>query len=672
MNLKSKIFSGKIIIGLLIFVLLFNLFPFSVFAQGPPQNQPPPPQNDSGSWVWDNVKEIWNWVAGVPGKVVSAALGEVGDWINWGLAHFLSFFLWLASWLVALAGLVFDWVLDFNLEPTTFDPINFGGFVYSGWTYVRDTVNLLFIFILLIIAIGTIIGQESYGVKKALPTLIIIILLINFSLLFSRYVIEFSNSLADYIYTTRIEKLQTRLVREGRVGNSVFGRTLTLEEKLVNANLRKVSISSMMMEGLSAQKIRDAKLDQNASFIATAASISIGTILGIFVFITAAITFLVAAIMLFLRIVTLWLAMILAPAALFLWALPATEGYGKEWMMILIRQSIFLPVLIFMLSLAVHLSLNINNVFPTANNPLDISMINTQEGLITFVARYILLIIVFNAALVFARSLAEKGTGAIYSYASQAQGYMNSKVGIAGKWAGGKAWQGASYWPQYGVERGWGALKGRITRPAELDEKGKFKLDEKTGKAIDKGGILERTLGWAAPGQMAEIRGGIQKGIEERSKIFNQYGNYDLKKIHERRLTTPEERIAIEEVLASRKDMTGLSSKYIEQSIEKMKSAGRSAGVIERMGYQWAEPKSPALLKSFKNMRPSTIADVAEEGGEALTRFRRNLDVIGKSAGVTVNDIKTAANAFENIGNQSMANLLKTKRGEELYGSYFS
>ena len=162
----------------------------------------------------------------------------------------------------------------------------------------------------------------------------------------------------------------------------------------------------MMMRGLSPGKIKDISPEGSTSILSKGEegrNIFFGTILGIFIFITAAITFTVAAIMLFLRVVTLWLVMILAPAALFLWALPATEGYGKEWLMILIRQSIFLPVLVFMLSLAVYLSVNIHQV-PEFNIDQKLNFSN-QGSFLPFVAGYIVIIILFNAALVFSISL---------------------------------------------------------------------------------------------------------------------------------------------------------------------------------------------------------------------------------------------------------------------------
>lgn len=56
--------------------------------------------------------------------------------------------------------------------------------VESGWNFVVGLSNILFIIIFLIIAFFFIFKSETPGMKKALPRLIIVALLMNFSLLF--------------------------------------------------------------------------------------------------------------------------------------------------------------------------------------------------------------------------------------------------------------------------------------------------------------------------------------------------------------------------------------------------------------------------------------------------------------------------------------------------------
>ena len=71
-----------------------------------------------------------------------------------------------------------------------------GGAIIQGWTIVRDIANLLFIFGFVYIGIMTIFDYESAQTKKTLASIIIGAILINFSLFFTKVIIDASNILA--------------------------------------------------------------------------------------------------------------------------------------------------------------------------------------------------------------------------------------------------------------------------------------------------------------------------------------------------------------------------------------------------------------------------------------------------------------------------------------------
>ncbi|OGL75013.1 hypothetical protein A3F52_01370 [Candidatus Uhrbacteria bacterium RIFCSPHIGHO2_12_FULL_47_11] len=64
--------------------------------------------------------------------------------------------------------------------------------VVNGWVIVRDIANMFFIVVLLIIAFGTILGQEEYHYKKLLPKMLILAVLVNFSRTIVGVMIDFS------------------------------------------------------------------------------------------------------------------------------------------------------------------------------------------------------------------------------------------------------------------------------------------------------------------------------------------------------------------------------------------------------------------------------------------------------------------------------------------------
>lgn len=72
-------------------------------------------------------------------------------------------------------------------------------FVNSAWGVVRDLSNIFFIIILLYAAFEMILGM-SHDVKKTLANIIIVALLINFSMFFTKVVIDTSNVLALVFY----------------------------------------------------------------------------------------------------------------------------------------------------------------------------------------------------------------------------------------------------------------------------------------------------------------------------------------------------------------------------------------------------------------------------------------------------------------------------------------
>ena len=122
----------------------------------------------------------------------SITSGSIGGCLA-QLFYFL--FFTIPSFLLGLAGKLFNVVMVLALDSTTYKT----GFVDQAWVIVRDFSNIFFIFILLYIAIQTILGL-GHETKKAIVQVIIMALLINFSMFFTRVVIDSSNILALIFY----------------------------------------------------------------------------------------------------------------------------------------------------------------------------------------------------------------------------------------------------------------------------------------------------------------------------------------------------------------------------------------------------------------------------------------------------------------------------------------
>ncbi len=114
--------------------------------------------------------------------------------LSWGV----SVFLWLLSWILFFAGQLLNVsvklsILDFNLLAKH-------SAVTAIWGMGRDLANIFFIFILIYIAIATIIQKTSGNVKTLVVKVIITALLINFSMIIPKVVIDIGNSLANVFY----------------------------------------------------------------------------------------------------------------------------------------------------------------------------------------------------------------------------------------------------------------------------------------------------------------------------------------------------------------------------------------------------------------------------------------------------------------------------------------
>ncbi|MCE9541767.1 hypothetical protein K8R03_04410 [Candidatus Kaiserbacteria bacterium] len=103
-----------------------------------------------------------------------------------------------------LAGLTFNtlvsWVIIKFAETLGSGGLNIMTAIDNGWTVFRDFSNILIIGMFVFIAISIILGIKEFGQKKMIANVLIIAVLINFSLLFTKVIIDFSNFTAFQIY----------------------------------------------------------------------------------------------------------------------------------------------------------------------------------------------------------------------------------------------------------------------------------------------------------------------------------------------------------------------------------------------------------------------------------------------------------------------------------------
>jgi hypothetical protein len=238
----------------------------------------------------------------------------------------------IAGFIVFVAGMLLDWSIKISIifvfsQSTSSDYGTFAkslsGSIELAWSVLRDVSNIFFIFILLYAGIKMILGMEDHP-AKTIKNVVIVAFLINFSLLFTRLAIDASNIIALVFYNVLVPT-------------------------------DKASISALFMKGLQINSVLDTATikGQEVSFYGL---VIISYLMSAAVALMAAWVFLSAAITFVVRTGALILIMILSPLAFVLHAVPGS--YSKkwdDWLKQLIENCIIAPIYLFLIWICAYI-----------------------------------------------------------------------------------------------------------------------------------------------------------------------------------------------------------------------------------------------------------------------------------------------------------------------------
>jgi len=109
------------------------------------------------------------------------------------------------------SGALFDLLIQYTI-------VEFGGnlidlkimaSITKVWEAFRDIGNIVIIGMFVFVAISTILGIEEYGTKKMIARLLIVAVLINFSLFFTKAIIDASHITAKQFYSSIVNIAKT-------------------------------------------------------------------------------------------------------------------------------------------------------------------------------------------------------------------------------------------------------------------------------------------------------------------------------------------------------------------------------------------------------------------------------------------------------------------------------
>lgn len=226
------------------------------------------------------------------------------------------------SFLLALSGQLMDFLLAYTLDS---DSYSMGNFVGQGWKLVRDLTNILFIFVLVSIGIGTIVGSSKLGDKKLIGWVIIVALLINFSLFFTKVIIDAGNILGTVFYSS--------------MGVKASDTTSAITNNDLFASSNKKAISVAIVSKFNPQTIfsktntfeinvpNPAGVDEPTNTGTPPGWFTMISLILSVINIVTAYAFFVVGLLFIGRIVGLWMAMILSPLAFMSLAVPNYMGF---------------------------------------------------------------------------------------------------------------------------------------------------------------------------------------------------------------------------------------------------------------------------------------------------------------------------------------------------------
>ncbi len=345
----------------------------------------------------------------VPSANVLKILADVAQAIVWTPAKFI----------FTVAGMALNKSIDFSISGPFFAKLAAGDAVTKGWGLSRDIVNIFLIFILLYIAIATILQVSGYGAKELLLTLIIIAFLVNFSLVITKLIIDASNVLAMGFYNTF-----PKTTENGQT-------TIAVSEAFKNAfDAGKIINMDKSFESDAFKDLKNLYLIELLCFL-----------LGSAIMVIAAFIFFVFSILFLIRMVVLSILMIFAPLAFAAMILPSTKPHASKWWSALFNQSFFAPAALFMLWISAMIANGgfIKNALGVGDAGLADMLVAfgsdsmNWDNVVKFVLNFVIIAILLCTSLVVAKQMGAYGAESVQKGLKNAGKKLQGYAGRIGK-----------------------------------------------------------------------------------------------------------------------------------------------------------------------------------------------------------------------------------------------
>ena len=230
-----------------------------------------------------------------PGASCTTSLGAVG---------------WLICPITGKVSEAVDWLYEKIEDLLIINPVEAkdGSPIYEIWKYCLNVTNIVFIIFLLVVVYSQItgVGINNYGIKKALPKLIVAAILVNLSFLICVLAVDVSNI----------------------IGRSLRGVFITIQESTIATSGNTSLGMHVPMASIYSALAGGAALAIGATIIA----FETGAIwMLIPVALGAIVSVATGLITIAMRQAVVTLLIMIAPLAFVAYILPNTEGLFKKW-----------------------------------------------------------------------------------------------------------------------------------------------------------------------------------------------------------------------------------------------------------------------------------------------------------------------------------------------------
>ncbi len=291
-------------------------------------------------------------VAAIPEKIASAVtdvlytfIGKVVYLIGYIVAYMGGIGVALAAWFISI-------MLNLNDQLLQTDAVQ------VGFSVSLSVANLGFVLGIIVIAIMTILRQESYGMKQILWKLVAAAILVNFSLVIIAPIFNFTNQLTAYFLDCAQGNCagstlagSTRLASFNNFAKSLAGAFNPQKEFLVGLNTTG---------GVGALPTADTKLQGAFATVGQSIGKLLVPIMSVFfiafMLIVIDITLVTFVLMLFVRYLIIGILLIIMPFAWLMWIFPSLSHLWTKWWNTFWRWTLFAPIVIFFLFLAMMTS----------------------------------------------------------------------------------------------------------------------------------------------------------------------------------------------------------------------------------------------------------------------------------------------------------------------------